>query len=98
MTDLTEDQHKKLGELLSSSITNKEAAHTLDLERAAVLLFNLIKSGYYLDDVELDLIIETSGEKYNDSIKEFLQDTIDVCTVLVPGLEEFQNRYNFQDF
>jgi hypothetical protein len=70
-----------VGKLLSS-VNNKDIAHPEDMQRATVLFYKLIKNGYYLDDVELDLIIEASGEKLTDAMMEYFQGTIDVAHYL----------------
>jgi hypothetical protein len=52
-----------------------------------------------MDNVDIDMIIEMSGQKYTEATKEFLNDTIDVCSILLPALEDFGNsKYRLKDF
>jgi hypothetical protein len=89
---LSEEQHKNLGQLLSSAIIKKESPHPDDLQRASVLIYSLIKNNYPFDDTDIDLAIETSGEKYSDFIKKLLMEMIDVYVYLARGLENPANE------
>jgi hypothetical protein len=61
---LTEKESKKIAELLSRAIKNKEHPHPADLQRAAVILYTARQRGYILTEAEVYDIIEQSVYVY----------------------------------
>ena len=91
LSHLSDEQHKKLGQILSSAIVNKEYPHPADLQRAALIVFSMLKK-YPFDDTDIDLAIEATGEKYADLIKKILGQMIEVFPYLIEGLENPANE------
>jgi hypothetical protein len=95
---LTEKESKKIAELLSTAIKNKEHPHPADLQRAAVILYTARERGYILTQAEVYDIIEQSGESYSDAMKDTLSSMADAYNDLVYGLDNSENDvYKFED-
>ena len=90
--ELTEKESKKIAELLSRAIKNKEHPHPADLQRAAVILYTARERGYILTEAEVYDIIEQSGESYSDTMKDTLSSMADAYNDLVYGLNNSENE------
>lgn len=96
---LTEEQYKKLAELLTNAVKNRDTLHVLDQRRAAVLIFSLIQRGYAFWERELENIMELSGGHYSEEADQHLREITWVCNELVNGLNDSYNeRYKLKDF
>jgi hypothetical protein len=89
---LTEKESKKIAELLSRAVKNKEHPHPADLQRAAVILYTARERGYILTEAEVYDIIEQSGEAYSDAMKDTLSSMADAYNDLVYGLNNSENE------
>jgi hypothetical protein len=97
--NLSEDHYKKLGDLLSSAIHNKDHPHVTDLRRSSVLIFSLLQKGYYFHITDLEVVMRESGNSFSDTAKKDLQQITWVCNELVKGLENSENeRFKLKDF
>ena len=85
--ELTENEYDKVLELLSLAVKNKKYAQPEDLQRACVLFYSVNKLGFVLVDLDVNSIIEKSGEDYSESTKELLRHVANTCHDLVEGLE-----------
>ncbi|TLX82793.1 MAG: hypothetical protein E6L04_09765 [Thaumarchaeota archaeon] len=90
--ELTEKEYEKVLELLSSAVKNKKYAQPEDLQRACVLFYSVNKLGFVLVDLDVNSIIEKSGEDYSESTKELLRHAANTCHDLVEGLENVENE------
>ena len=90
--ELTEKEYDKVLELLSSAVKNKKYAQPEDLQRACVLFYSINKLGFVLVDLDVNSIIEKSGEDYSESTKELLRHVANTCHDLVEGLENQENE------
>jgi hypothetical protein len=70
--ELTEKEYDKVLELLSSAVKNKKYAQPEDLQRACVLFYSVNKLGFVLVDLDVNSIIEKSGEDYLNQQKNSL--------------------------
>jgi hypothetical protein len=89
---LTEKEYDKIRELLSSAVKNKQYAQPEDLQRACVLFYTVNKLGFVLVDLDVNSIVEKSGEDYSESTKELLRHVANTCHDLVEGLESPENE------
>jgi len=89
---LTEKESKKIAELLSRAIKNKEHPHPADLQRAAVILYTARERGYILTEAEVYDIMEQSGESYSETMKSTLGSMADAYNDLVYGLNNSENE------
>ncbi len=89
---LTEKESKKIAELLSRALKNKEHPHPADLQRAAVILYTARERGYILTEAEVYDIIEQSGESYSETMKSTLGSMADAYNDLVYGLNNSENE------
>jgi hypothetical protein len=76
---LTEKEYDKVLELLSSAVKNKKYAQPEDLQRVCVLFYSVNKLGFVLVDLDVNTIIEKSGEDYSESTKELLRHVANTC-------------------
>jgi hypothetical protein len=90
--ELTENEYDKVLELLSSAVKNKKYAQPEDLQRACVLFYSVNKLGFVLVDLDVNSIIEKSGEDYSESTKELLRHVANTCHDLVERLENPENE------
>jgi hypothetical protein len=90
--ELTEKEYDKVLELLSSAVKNKKYAQPEDLQRACVLFYSINKLGFVLVDLDVNSIIEKSGEDYSESTKNSLDTVANTCHDLVEGLENQENE------
>jgi hypothetical protein len=89
---LTEKESKKIADLLSRALKNKEHPHPADLQRAAVILYTARERGYILTEAEVYDIIEQSGESYSETMKGTLGSMADAYNDLVYGLNNSENE------
>jgi hypothetical protein len=89
---LTENESKKIAELLSRALKNKEHPHPADLQRAAVILYTTRERGYILTEAEVYDIMEQSGESYSETMKSTLGSMADAYNDLVYGLNNSENE------
>jgi hypothetical protein len=89
---LTEKESKKIADLLSRALKNKEHPHPADLQRAAVILYTARERGYILTEAEVYDIIEQSGESYSETMKSTLGSMADAYNDLVYGLNNSENE------
>ena len=89
---LTEKESKKIADLLSRALKNKEHPHPADLQRAAVILYTARERGYILTEAEVYDITEQSGESYSDTMKDTLGSMADAYNDLVYGLNNSENE------
>jgi hypothetical protein len=89
---LTENESKKIAELLSRALKNKEHPHPADLQRAAVILYTARERGYIITEAEVYDIIEQSGESYSETMKSTLGSMADAYNDLVYGLNNSENE------
>jgi hypothetical protein len=87
--ELSEEQKRKVGKLLSSNIRNKQHAHPQDLRRSAVILYRINQLGY--TGLDLDEILKKSGDNYSESMTTWLQRLSDAYTDLMYGLDNAEN-------
>jgi hypothetical protein len=90
--ELSEKEYDRVRELLSSAIKNKQYAQPEDLQRACVLFYSVNKLGFVLVDLDVNSIVEKSGEDYSESTKELLRHVANICHDLVEGLENAENE------
>jgi len=90
--ELTEKESKRIGELLSLAVKNKEHIHASDLQRATVLFYSVNALGYTLTEKGLDKIIEISDENYPQSTKTMLGEAANTCFDLAQGLDNPENE------
>jgi hypothetical protein len=84
--ELSERQIQMAGNLLSQAIKNKKYIHPLDMRHAAVILYDLIRMGYYVGEDTVGEIIESSDDHYSDTIIGQLQIMANAFSDLVNGL------------
>jgi hypothetical protein len=58
---LTEKQKKKILEILSDALVNKTTPHQLDLMRCALIIYDVNRYGYYLNEDIVSEILEKTG-------------------------------------
>jgi hypothetical protein len=85
---LSEKQKETIGKLLSQAIINKEHPHPADLARAAIILYDVNRLGYLLTDHIVENILENSGQRYSDTMKEWLSHMANAYYDLVIGLSD----------
>jgi hypothetical protein len=86
-TELTDQQKIKVEEILSSIITNKERPYEPDIRRASVILYELNRMGFTIVDLDIDEIMNTSKEKFSDTIKQQLKTMANSYAILVEGMK-----------
>jgi hypothetical protein len=97
--NLSDDQYKKLGDLLNHAIRNRDMLHSLDRRRAAVLIFSLIGKGYDFGEIDMENIMELSGGHFSKQAEKDLKEITWVCNELVEGLKDHYNeKYRLKDF
>jgi hypothetical protein len=69
---LAEPQKKEVAERLSSAVINKDTPHENDLQRAAVIIYDVCRYGYLLNEDIILEILNKSGEWYSEDAKEWL--------------------------
>jgi len=95
---LPEKESDRIGELLSLAVKDKHQAHTEDLQRASVLFYSVNKIGFVLVDLDINAIIEKSGEYYSDTTKGLLAQAANTCYSLVQGLANPENeQFKFKE-
>jgi hypothetical protein len=87
--ELTEEQKRKVGRLLSDNIRNKQHAHPSDLRRSAMILYRVNQLGYTSTDIKE--ILEKSGDRYSQDMIDWLQRMSDAFTNLMYGLDNYEN-------
>jgi hypothetical protein len=87
--DLTEEQKRKVGQLLSDNIRNKQYLHPSDVRRSAMILYRVNQLGYTSPDIKE--ILEKSGDRYSEDTIHWLERMSDTFTDLMYGLENLEN-------
>jgi hypothetical protein len=91
--EITEQQYRKIGELLSIAIINKEHMHPADMRRSALLIYNIIDEKFSFHEQDLEKAIEISGEEYSDSIYEYLHQMVNVLNDLKEGQRNYDGEH-----
>jgi hypothetical protein len=99
---LTEKESKKIAELMSKAVKNKEHPHPADIRRAAVVLYTVNESGFTLMDSDLlDLmnkLDESGDDHYSATMREILGPMASAYNHLVYGLNNSKNEvYKFKE-
>jgi hypothetical protein len=89
---LTEKEFDKVTKLLSSAIKDKHQVRPEDLQRASVLFYSLNQLGFALVDLDVNAIIEKSGEYYSDTTKGLLARAANACYDLSRGMANPENE------
>jgi len=98
---LSQSQKEKLTELLSKAVINKQHEHPSDLQRAALVLYDVNRLGYRLEDTELNELLNQSQYPYSDSVRETLANMTNAYADLVTAMNdpEYSNfRIKEEDF
>jgi len=100
--ELTEKESKKIAELLSKAVKNKEHPHPADIRRAAVVLYTVNESGFTLMDSDLldimNKLDESGGDHYSATIREILGAMASAYNHLVYGLNNSKSEvYKFKE-
>lgn len=89
---LTENEYDKITKLLSSAVKDKHQALPEDLQRASVLFYSVNQLGFALVDLDVNAIIEKSGEYYSDTTKGLLAGAANACYDLSRGMANPENE------
>lgn len=89
---LTEKEIDKITKLLYSAVKDKHQARPEDLQRASVLFYSVNQHGFALVDLDVNAIIEKSGEYYSDTTKGLLARTANACYDLSRGMANPENE------
>ena len=89
---LTEKEFEKITELLSSAVKDKHQARPEDLQRASVLFYSVNQLGFPFVDLDVNAIIEKSGEYYSDTTKGLLAKAANACYDLSRGMANIENE------
>jgi hypothetical protein len=89
---LTEKEFEKITELLSSAVKDKHQARPEDLQRASVLFYSVNQLGFPFVDLDVNAIIEKSGEYYSDTTKGLLAKAANACYDLSRGMANTENE------
>ena len=96
---LTEKEFEKITELLSAAVKDKHQARPEDLQRASVLFYSINRLGFPFVDLDVNAIIEKSGEYYSDSTKGLLAKTANACYDLSRGMAATENeQFKLKEF
>ena len=89
---LSEKGFDKITKLLSSAIKDKHQVRPEDLQRASVIFYSVNQLGFALVDLDINAIIEKSGEYYSDTTKGLLARTANACYDLSRGMANPENE------
>jgi hypothetical protein len=89
---LTEKEFDKITKLLSLAVKDKNQARPEDLQRASVLFYSVDQLGFALVDLDVNSIIEKSGEFYSDTTKGLLARAANACYDLSRGMTNPENE------
>jgi len=96
---LTEKEFEKITELLSSAVKDKHQARPEDLQRASVLFYSVNQLGFPFVDLDVNAIIEKSGEYYSDTTKGLLAKAANACYDLSRGMANTENeQFKLKEF
>ncbi len=83
---LTERQKKKILEVLSIALVNKTTPHQLDLMRCALIIYDLNKFGYHVNE---DIIAEIVGNlKWSNTSKKWVAELAFGISTLVSAQKD----------
>lgn len=95
---LTEKEFEKITELLSVAVKDKHQARPEDLQRASVLFYSINQLGFPFVDLDVNAIIEKSGEYYSDTTKGLLAKAANACYDLSQGMATAENeQFNLKE-
>ncbi|MEO9321211.1 MAG: hypothetical protein ABI361_11100 [Nitrososphaera sp.] len=83
---LSEEQKRYLGEQLALAVLDKEAPNPADLERAALIFYDVSRFGYILVDDVVREMLAKSGRRYSDAMLILLADMANAISSLASAL------------
>ncbi|MGH9877040.1 MAG: hypothetical protein ACRD5H_05330, partial [Nitrososphaerales archaeon] len=64
---LSRSQREKLLDLLTRAVTNKQHPHPTDMKRAALVLYDLSRLGFHLEDYELEKLLDQAPDALSNT-------------------------------